>query len=442
MMLEKIKNIVKSGNFLSLLGNVLAAAFNLFTFMLLARVFDESSLGNWLLFLTAVGFLDMLRAGIIRSALIKFSTGSDSEKAIGSAWSIGMLVTFVLVIIVFFVDLFFHETMVEHNWGLFTRWYPLLALANLPYYFSMWYQQAKYNFLALLVLRLVVVIPYFSFVLFKYFDVLEIEHLAIFYISIHLASSILAILLSWSGVKYLLRSTKNQIVKQLNFGKYSLGTVIGTNLLKSSDTFIIHAFMGPAFVAFYNVPYRFMEIIEVPVRSFGSTLFPKMAKFANENNLPKVARIFNGYTGFLTFMLIPVYIISFIFAEELVYILGGEKYVEYANIFRIFIVYGIMLPMDRYLGIALDSINLPKFNMIKIIAMVTFNVVVDIIVIQVFNDIHAVAIVTIGTVTVGVTLGMNYLKKKLPTNLTEVAKQGYSDVNRLVYKREIDSIYR
>ena len=441
-MIKKIKKILKNGNILSLSANLLGAGFSFFTFIILARELHEEYFGKWLLFITALGFMDMLRAGIVKSALIKYSTNKQHEhKAIGSAWVIGIAVTLILSLVILVIDLLFHKYIIESSWGLFIYWFPYIAFASLPLHFAMWYQQTKYNFLSLLVMRLLIVVPYFLFVAYEFFNAMDLNKLALVFILIHAVASVIVVLLGWTGIRNIFKFTRKQIVKHLHFGKYSLGTVIGSNLLKSSDVFIINALMGPAFVAFYHVPYKFIELIEVPVRSFGNTLFPKLAKAANHKKFYIVERFFNSYTGGLTIVLIPVYVVSFIFAEEFVYVLGGQSYVEYSNVFRIFIVYGLLLPIDRYSGIALDSIDMPKYNMIKVFAMVAFNVVVDIVAIKVFDSIYAVAIVTIGTVIVGVKVGIMFLNKKISISIKEIFKQGYEVIVEIIKKRKLPSIY-
>ena len=48
-----------------------------------------------------------------------------------------------------------------------------------------------------------------------------------------------AFFMGWDGLKYVTKATKENIKTLLNFGKYTTFTLIGTNLLRSADTFII-----------------------------------------------------------------------------------------------------------------------------------------------------------------------------------------------------------
>ena len=156
-------------------------------------------------------------------------------------------------------------------------------------------------------------------------------------------TSIVSIFKKWDGLIFLKYSNKATIKQILDFGKYSTGTLIGSNLLKSADTFILglSPFIGPAGVALYSIPLKLTEVMEIPLRSFTATAFPKMSKASIEKDNSKVRQLFYAYSGSLTLLFIPILILAFIFAEPLVTIVGGKEYVETANIFRIFCIYGM-----------------------------------------------------------------------------------------------------
>ncbi len=63
-----------------------------------------------------------------------------------------------------------------------------------------------------------------------------------------------------------------------------MSTALGTNLLKSSDVYIINEMLGPSAVAVYGMTYRIMELIEIPIRSLVATVLPKMASANAKKN--------------------------------------------------------------------------------------------------------------------------------------------------------------
>ena len=76
-----------------------------------------------------------------------------------------------------------------------------------------------------------------------------------------------------------------------------------------------------------------------------------------------------------------------------------------ANIFRIFMCFAVLLPVDRFFGISLDVLNLPKKNMIKVVLMLVVNIGGDFIGIYFFHSLYAVAVASIFTFVAGVFYG-------------------------------------
>jgi O-antigen/teichoic acid export membrane protein len=280
------------------------------------------------------------------------------------------------------------------------------------------------------------------------------------YILTNLLSSLVASIFNWDGILYLFKakSATNRII--LNFGKYTSGTLIGSNLLKSADTFIIglSPFLGTTGVALYSIPMKLTEIIEIPIRSFAMTAFPGMSKASIEGNKALVKHIFYRNTGGMFLLMVPLMLFSFIFAKEFVTILGGSEYTQTAGIFQIFCLYGLLLPIDRFIGVALDSINRPKQNFIKVIYMTLSNIIGDTIVVfglsyiilistiitLVFSGIfdttelvlisksftiitilELVAIITILFTIIGIVVGFYYLEQDMKIKYRMIITEGF-----------------
>ena len=108
----------------------------------------------------------------------------------------------------------------------------------------------------------------------------------------------------------------------------------------------------------------------------------------------------------------------------MVWIVAGDAYiadgVPSIAIFRIFLIYGFFLTIDRFTGVTLDSINKPKFNSIKVLLMASVNIIGDIIAIYYFESLHAVAFVTIINSMLGVYVGTRFLKKEINLNIFKI----------------------
>ncbi len=444
--------IFKNKNFLSLANNGLVAVFGFFGFLILVRSLPTNDFGEWVLLITTANFIDMFRFGITRTAIVRFLSGADeneSKQLIGSNYVIGLVSTALIIIVVLAVNYFFHDNVQSSGFSLFFKWFPLIAVITIPFNNAQSVLQAKLRFDYILVLRLINVGLFMLYLLVNYFFIRSGLTVIVYaYIITNILTSLVAMIFNWDGIKHITNATKkaNKII--LDFGKYTTGTLIGSNLLKSADTFIIglSPFLGTTGVALYSIPLKLTEIIEIPLRSFAMTAFPGMSKASIEGKPEEVKRLFYYNAGGMTILMFFVMLISFVFADEFVYILGGKGYEETASIFRIFCVYGILLPVDRFIGVALDSVNRPKQNFIKVVYMTSANIIGDTIMVfgfyyislfiavvsmtlsgftdvsfiaevtkqfTVINVLESVAWVTILFTLVGIFVGFHYLNKEL-----------------------------
>ncbi|MBT3210263.1 MAG: oligosaccharide flippase family protein [Bacteroidetes bacterium] len=427
-MIKKLLAIIKNDNFLSLFGQVSFAVLSFGSVSFLARSFSVGDFGEWALYLAAIAFFEMIRFGIIRTPLVRFlaaaETNEEKEELIGSSWILGLIVTVILILIVSLSYLIFEKEISESGFQLFFIWYPLFSIVTLPFNNGLSILQAGQNFLDLMYLKVIGMGSFFLFIFLNYlFFRLELKYIVYANIASYGISSIYGIIRGWTGLKFMIKAKTKTILEQFNFGKFSLLTFLGGNLLKSSDTFILGIMMSKADVAFYAIPLKLIEVIEIPIRSFVNVALPRMAK-ASRTSKDEVRGIFYTYSGILSMLFLPLLTLLFIFAKPLVWIVAGDAYiadgVPSIAIFRIFLIYGFFLTIDRFTGVTLDSINKPKFNSIKVLLMASVNIIGDIIAIYYFESLHAVAFVTIINSMLGVYVGTRFLKKEINLNIFKI----------------------
>lgn len=436
-MLSVLKKIIFEKNILSLSTSVIGAILGLASFMLLTRGLEKELFGDWVLFTTLATFFDQLRFGLTSTALVRFSSGTDEElnkTYLGTSFKIGIILVFVLAVILIAANLIITRWNIELNNGyfLFIKYYPLLALFNLSWNNATSYFQAKQKFKEILIMR---IFSSGSFVLFLiannlYFKV-DLIIVVFVYLITNLLPSIWVMMKKWDGLFFVRKSTPESTREMLKFGKFSMGTLVGSSLLKSADTVIIglSPILGSVGVAQYAIPLKLTDLLGIPLRSFGVTAFPKMAQHSINNNLEGLKKVFYEYSGAITFLFVPLAIFGIIFAEPFVLFLGGNEFRDsvplLAFIFRIFAVYSVLLPIDRFTGITLDSINRPHLNFYKVIVMTLANIVGDIIAVFIFKSLEAVAFVTVGFTFIGIVIGYWYLNKEVDLEFKHIFAGGW-----------------
>ena len=170
---QKLKGLFKSDNSLSLIGNLVFAFFGFSSIFFLARSYSEGIFGEWVIYLSGMSFIEMIRSGITSTPMVRFIAGSkdhdERKKVIGASWFLSVLIT--IAIIALFVPIYyiFRDAIDMKGFGLFFRWYPLLAIVILPLNTGLSILQADRRFGAILNLRFVNMFFFFCFLVANYF---------------------------------------------------------------------------------------------------------------------------------------------------------------------------------------------------------------------------------------------------------------------------------
>ncbi len=425
-MFKKLKN---SNHFYSLIGVIGGAGTAFLSFALLARELPKSEFGEWALFLTVLTFVDMIKAGAVQSPMIKYASGeSDEEKAknYATSWQINLGFTGTLFAIFILV---FALLGINHNAVQFLGIYLVYSIVSMPFYYASWIANLELNFKVSMVLRLATSISFLlGLILVKWNSILSFSMVAVLYCASFLATSIVTLFTAKTGVESLIKVKNHLRKKYFDFARYHMLAFLGSNLLKSFDTFIISFVLGPASVAFYNVPLRLVEVIEMPLKSALNVGFPKFSGLHNNGMKKELNIIVGKYIGVLTLLYFPFMLLLFFFAEELVLLTGGEQYIEAAPIFQIFIVYGLIIPFDRITGVVLDAVGKPKLNSRKVFYMALTNIIGDIIVLNLFDSLELVALVTVLNVIVGAFVGFYLVSTNIGFKLSHISIGGFKNL--------------
>lgn len=441
-MLQKLRQKLQNKHFLSLAGNGIMAVLSVVTVAILYRNLTPNDIGSWVVFQTAYVLVDTFRTGFLQTALINFYAGAQAARAnevVGSTWYLGIVITGIsLVVSVPGWLLLPYIT----NEGLYVtvQWFFATFFCTLPVVMATWVLQAEHRFDRILYVRLVNQGSFIIMVLLLiYLNKINIQWVMFVNVLGCFFTLLLVMLNGWAKLPTLVYKTKAGIREIFHFGKYSVGTTISANLLRSSDTFIINALLGPAAVAIYNLPQRLLEIIEIPLRSFLATGMPEIAAAENLGDKVLLRNTLYKYAGILTILIIPVSVGAVILADVGVGLLGGGKYVhtEAANLFRVFMLFAFLFPIDRFVGITLDVVKQPQLNFIKVILMLVVNVIGDLTAIYFMKNIYGVAVASIPTFVVGVCFGYFSLRKFLPITFSKFFVVGYAET-KLLYKKLVN----
>lgn len=421
---------------LSLASNAIMPVLGMAILALMARNLPEADFGDYIFFLVIFTLADTFRTGFLQTSLIKYYAGTSKERSAnvaGSAWFVGLMIIFAFGIGNLLTYFFYFGT--NPNMFIILKWFSIIFLSTLPTAIAGWILQAEERFDKLFMVQLINQGGFFIFIL-----LLIILHRTNFqnviycYFLNNVISSITVTILGWSRIKTFGSRSWEAIKELAHFGKFSVGTSISSYLLRSSDTFIIKLMFPSALLAVYYIPQRLMEIFEIPLRAFIATALPVMSAAVHRDDKKYVSYIMKKYAGMLTIGLIPIAIGAFLLADIVIGLLFGAQYKhsDAGNIFRIFMCFVMLLPIDRFFGITLDIIGKPQLNMIKVFIMLAVNVSADFAGILIFHNLYGVAIASIFTFFSGAIFGYWALKKHLAFSVKDIFYLGYLELMELI----------
>ncbi len=416
----------------SVMSTGVAAVLGFINFALLARLLSQQEFGHWMVFLTGATFLDMIRTGLVHTGFVRHTSGASEEhrrSLEGAGLTLGIGLSLALSLLIWLPGMAAPGLLTGSSFELFFRWYPVWVVVTFPRTFAVWVLQARRRFDRVLYLRTALngSVTVMLGILYG-FDALTLEHVMWGVLTLHGLTSLICWLIGWVRFTTLRVTHKDSLKTLFHFGKYSFGTLMASNLLRSSDTFILGWLLGPAAVALYNVPQKLIEIIEIPLRGLVAAAFPEMSQKSAHHDHQGIQSLLIKSVSWLVGGLLPVVLLYVWFAEPLVYLVGGQGYGEAALILKIFAAYALMLPLDRYAGVALDSMNKPHYNFLKVAVMASINIAGDIIAIMVFRTVWAVALVTIITFFVGLVLSVSLLWREFRYTATDLSLHRHSGV--------------
>lgn len=416
--------LLKNPRLWLMLGSISNAALGFLSIGLLARKLSTDEFGSWVIFITIMGFFEMFRAGFVYQALVKFVASTPQKHKqqtyINAAWKISFGLTLALLMVLCIMYFFFYQYSQKYHFELFIIKYPVVICLMLPINMATWIFHAKQQFGLMWLLNFLLIFPFLGLLFFLQNP--TVQQVANYYIYIRLGVAVVSILLlpiplkaSKSFFMSFFRQSKSQTLamyEMWQFSKFTVVSTLGTNLLKSADVWIINLFAGPMMVAFYNVPLKLIEVVEIPLRSWAMSAFPKFSALAH-TDLHTFKTKFVRDISFFTLIMLPFLGIIFHFSEEIIRFFAGDSFILTTPILKIFTIYLLFLPLDRFIGIALDSLNLPKINTLKVFLMVFLNIVGDYLVLKNQYDLRFVAVVTLINISVGIVVGLFFLTKKI-----------------------------
>jgi O-antigen/teichoic acid export membrane protein len=397
-------------------------------FMLLIRILPSKEVfGVWALFLTITTILGVLRNGLVRNGLVKHLASSEDPiertEILGSSLMLNTLFTIVQSIIVVAIaqllaNFWDAPQLVEMFYWFIGASFFFIIVTHLEFV-----QQANFDFLGVFWSYVSRSASFFFYLLWCYVSsrVPSFTELTVVYLATWILGGLIGYIPSRKMQFFTTRFTRSWLKKLYDFGKYTFGTNLSSQAIRNTDQWMLGRMISAEGVAQYNPAIRIANLVEVPTLAVAQIVFPQAAKMSGTTNKSTMKDLYEKSVASILCFVIPALVVLFIFAEETVVILAGERYADTKDILRITLFYSLFIPFARQFGVILDASGKQQINFYFVLLTGVLNVVFNYFFIQ-SNGVIGAAYGTLLTYVIGFGLNQWFLRKEFQINIGSVFK--------------------
>ena len=406
------------------MNKICVTLFGFVNFYILIRVLPKEDFGAWVLFTSIASLMELIKHGFVRNPLIRYlamSPPGESAKIQTASLFLNTTVGLVQVVVLYFCSLYLSAFWSSPQLSSLFRIYMITTMLFVPVNHFDVVQQARMEFKGSFLSNLVRNAGLFLFILVVFFLHYTI-HLDYFAYA-QMAALFVACFVSYKYARPFLEFSKGvdwTWFRELrSYGVFTFGTNVSSVINKSVDSWILGKLISPAAVTIFNPAMRISNLVEVPTDTLTSILFPKLSeRLATEG--PRAARyLYEKAVGTITAFMLPVVIFVIVFADPVVRFVAGPGFEDTVPILQITMLYGLMIPFNRFLGITLDAIGKARTNFYFVLRNALFNTISNYFFISHFGIIGA-AYGTFTTYVVAVVINQVYLHRFLGVRVINI----------------------
>lgn len=400
--------------------------FGLINFVILVRVLNKEEMGTWALFLTVTSVFEATKGGLLKNAHVMYVSSNnntaDKISIASSSFLINCFVTILFIIFLLFCSAWLSEALHSGlNLSMALLWFipGLLCMIFFSHFEAI--QQSFLDFKGILAGYLVRQVVFFIFlaVTFLLKKPFTLTNLAL-YLSISIFCGTIALyFFSKKYIHHLFKPTKAWTKKIFHYGGYIFGSGVMSNIFSNLDQVMTGAFISNSAVAYYNTASKINGLVDVPSYAAAEIIFPKTSKAAVEEGSAKVKYLYERMVGVLLSFTTPCAIFIIIFPKFVITIIAGSAYVDAAPILQLYMLTGLLRPMQNQAANLINSIGKPALCFVINTVSLIINLVISYICIR-YIHFYGAAVATLIAGIIGFTIWYFVMKKEINLQMGKV----------------------
>lgn len=359
--------------------------FGFANFVILFRnMHDTAQVGTWALFLTVTAIFESTKTGLLKNAHILYVTGSDDkhERAAvaSSSFVINSMITLLFVLFIIFFSPWLSQVLHAGNDLAQTLIWFIPGLVFMVFFSHLEaIQQSHLDFKGVFAGYLVRQALFFVVIaLHPLLGIpFSLPRLALFQSLSILAGTATIYVYSRPYIMHRFNVSVKWIKRILNYGGYIFGSGLVSNIFASVDQLMIAKFSLSSSVAYYNAASRINSLVDIPSYAASDILFPKASRASVEEGVGKLKYLYERMVSILLSFTIPGAILVAMFPKLVITIVAGSRYEIAAPILQLYMLTGILRPMQNQAANLLNSMGKSSLcfviNTVSLIANLCIN---------------------------------------------------------------------
>jgi lipopolysaccharide exporter len=429
---------------INILQNFSGTIINLVTFFILVRLLNKNDYGVWGLYLQTITILEVIRSGLIQTALIKFMAGTDRKEhsdIFSATLTISGTITILCIICNFlFAGVLARLLKAPQLESMFHLYNVVFLFSGILTQFNC-IEQANFKYTGVFVSGFVRQGILCLFLCLSFFFNFHTNLMSLVYIQIF--SVIVSIFVSWFYVKNFIVFTytfsKHWIKKILHYGKYSFATSLSSILSGTIDQWMLAGIISPAASGSFNIAVRITNLIDIPTNAVATIVFPQSAKRIETEGKNAIKYLYEKSVGTILAMAIPAIVFIYLFDGYIIELLAGDRYADTVPILNITLLYCIFGPFGRQFGVIIDSIGKTRITFLIVITNTIIILVLNYFLIRKYGVIGAAYATLIANI-IGFIIAQIILWRELRVNALNAFIYAYKFypefINKYILKKQ------
>jgi O-antigen/teichoic acid export membrane protein len=206
-------------------------------------------------------------------------------------------------------------------------------------------------------------------------------------------------------------------VKDLSsFAFWSFLSSGGVLMFSYADTILIGYFLNAEDVGIYRTAFQLAAVSTIAVTAFTSVLFPRISRWHAENNIAMIQSTLSKAITYCLILAIPITFGGILLSEELMYFLYGASFQTGGTCLVILLFAQIANIFMYLLTMCLNGIDKPRYSFYVTLASAILNIILNIVLIQLFG-INGAAAAMLITMVINAVLAYSLLRPVVKISL-------------------------